>query len=153
MSARVDFSPSSNGFFNTNVTINRTFPAILNGHMTETEWKTFCDRIDEVLVKVGPLQQRMILMFVGIGFVMVGGFVAIGVLMSSGAFFANPALFPVLGFGSVFLFACCGFGSVCFTAQQGRVIETDLEKVCNEESARRPNVSIHVRVRFLYKSV
>ncbi len=148
MSARVDFSPSGYGLCNANVTINRACPAILNGHMTETEWKTFCDRVDEVLAKVGPLQQRMVLMFAASGFVMMGGFIAIGVLMSSGAFFANPAIFPVIGFGSVFLFGCCGFGSIIFTAQQGRAIEVDLEKVCNEESARRPNVSIHVRVRF-----
>ena len=41
------------------ITIDRTFPGVLGRIMSEHEWTSFCDKIDEALAPAGPLRKKL----------------------------------------------------------------------------------------------
>jgi len=148
-SARVDFDGLYSGAglcqkF-TPVQINRTFPAILNGHLSMHTWNEFCNRVDEALVPANKAKKRLgvgIKLFFGLSFTLV----LVQILLISVDM--GPSI-PFLFFFAVAIlmlsFSCLTAKMACSTSGAFE----EVKRVCTEMSNRYPDVSINVRDQFV----
>ena len=131
------------------IAIDRTFPGELSGAMSEYEWTSFCDKIDEALAPANS--HRKIFM---IAVFSVFALITIGIL--SVVFFGirssdddvGNGIPKILGIAIPFFFAIMIvmiiFG--CYISSKMRKVIGDADQVCEDESKKRPNVSFHFRV-------
>lgn len=127
------------------IKIERPFPGILNGQISESEWTSFCDRVDQALLPIADMKRKsrkMTLIFYLAFIIFFGVFFAIrfglGGYYSSYISYILPAVFIPL-----FIM------NVCFMMRLMKMAGetlTQLKQVCEDESNRRSNVSFHVRV-------
>jgi len=129
--------------------IDRSFPGILSGKMSESEWTSFCNDVDKTLEPVGPIKgqimakMKMLACGMFASFAVIAGITATGALTNSVGFYIYPVLFFSFPLG-IFCVSKRAFASV---AGELRKVMTDLEEVCERESARRHDVSFHVRAQ------
>lgn len=140
---------------NGDVTIDRAFPGLLDGFMSQFEWTTFCDRIDEALRPVSALKKKMRMYYCLYVLLFVGMSAAIPILATSDIAYnlvSSAAYVPIL----VVIF-CVPMGLFYFLARRmtmkAKEILAGVQKVCDEESAKRSNVSFHIRVSFSIKHI
>mmetsp|Transcript_15981 Transcript_15981/g.15378 ORF Transcript_15981/g.15378 Transcript_15981/m.15378 type:complete len:223 (+) Transcript_15981:57-725(+) len=128
------------------IKIERSFPGILNGQMSESEWTNFCDRVDQTLLPIADVRRKkrkMTLIFILLMVIFFGVF-AIFITGSGGISFL-PFL-PVVIIAPFII-------NVCFMirmSKKARETWTQLKQVCEDESNRRSNVSFHVRDEKIY---
>jgi hypothetical protein len=127
--------------------IDRAFPGILSNKMSEGEWISFCNEVDKTLAPVGPIKGqimgRMKMLACGMfaSFAVIAGISISGVLTNSVGFYIYPVMFFSLPLG-LFCFSNRAFSSVAVELNK---CMKDLEEACERESARRHDVSFHVR--------
>lgn len=127
--------------------IDRAFPGILSNKMSEGEWTSFCNEVDKTLAPVGPIKgqimgkMKMLACGMFVSFAVVAGISISGVLQNSVGFFIYPIMFFSLPLG-LFCFSKRAFSSVAVELNK---CMKDLEEACERESARRHDVSFHVR--------
>ena len=135
------------------ISIDRTFPGALSGAMSEYEWTSFCDKVDEALAPAGPLRQQIL----GSGkYGALFLFVAFGVYALTfsvgfrGGSNLPPFVYPVVGIVFFLVFVCGGCMSFRPIIKKLQEIIKKVELVCEEESRKRSNVSFHLRVSRRY---
>lgn len=119
---------------------------------SSSEWTTFCDKIDKAFEPLGALKkkiQRMMMLSKGIAFTMFAVVALItGLSVSFGAGSSRFTIFPlfiVLGLLMVGIPAGIGCYTVRMTTEESNAIKADLQRVVNEESERKYQVSFHLR--------
>lgn len=132
------------------VTVDRALPSPLAQIYSSSEWATFCDKLNKALEPFEALKKKVIRMTIlsaGLGFGMfVIAAAIIGISFGTGN--VGSRIFP--------LFIACGILMVgvpaalqCYTVkmamEQSNIIKADLQRVVNEESERRYQVSFHLR--------
>lgn len=132
------------------VTVDRSLPSPLAQIYSSSEWATFCDKINKALEPFEALKKkvlRMTMLSMGFGFGMFAIAAAtIGISFGTGrgGFNIFP-LFIVLGLLMVFVPAAVGCYTAKMAMEQSNIIKADLQRVVNEESERRYEVSFHLR--------
>ena len=128
------------------IKIERPFPGILNGQISESEWTSFCDRVDQTLLPIADAKRqfrKMKLIYFLLSVILVGVFAIIffvsrGRYYSYNIFYILPAvIFPLSIINACFM--------IRLRKKAGETL-TQLKQVCEDESNRRSNVSFHVRV-------
>lgn len=142
-SARIDIYGGQHGLCNTNdITVSRTMPAILSSSTISTiEWNTFCDQLDMALKPATTMKKVMM----GSMFILPVIFIVFAVT-SFASFSSGGGGLGFVGFiiGAVVMFG--GFALMAFVMMSARTkISSGLRKVCDEKSAKHPDVSFHVR--------
>ena len=142
-SARIDIYSGQQGLCNTNgITVSRTMPAILSSSTISTiEWNTFCDQLDMALKPAATMKKVMM----GSMFILPVIFIIFAVT-SFASFSSGGSSLGFVGFiiGAVVMFG--GFALMAFVMMSARTkISSGLRKVCDETSAKHPDVSFHVR--------
>ena len=126
------------------LTIDRICPGVLCRAMSEHEWTSFCDKIDETLAPAGPLKQKIrsygrcdiIIVFANVAMFAVPSFLPVNI---------PDFYYPLAGSISFLTFVWAG----CMRyrpAKKLQKIKKKVEQVCEEESRRKSNVSFHFRV-------
>ncbi len=149
MSTRIDILGQRGGIHaqpGKNVIIDRKFPGILNGRMSEFEWTSFCDNVDRAIAPIGPLKTQLSRGAMRGGVLMFAFFAVIAVLvttrvLSDKIHMILPPLFIVFMIVPTVL----SFRRFKLVAVQLSKIMADLEAVCQAESDKRSDVSFHVR--------
>lgn len=152
MSARIEILNQKTGFQqNPNpIVVDRNMPAILNGRMTQTEWKTFCDNIDQALEPMTPLKNNMFcrMKAAGIGCLAVFPILFLPNLIkededNDDRLNSTPTVAYVVPLFAVAL--CCIFAFVMFTVRstmaQINVAGEQVIRVIAAESAKRSDVT------------
>lgn len=142
-SARIDIYGGQHGLCNTNgITVSRTMPAILSSSTISTiEWNTFCDQLDMALKPAATMKKVMMASM----FILPVIFIILAIT-SFASFSSGGGGFGFTGFiiGAVVMFG--GFALMAFVMMSARTkISSGLRKVCDETSAKHPDVSFHVR--------
>lgn len=143
---RIDIQ-GQRSFCATSLTVSRTLPAILGGHMSDYEWNQFCDSVDMALEPASKAKKKLaILGSVSVLFCMVG-FLVFGLLFATsasshgGPSFATFAL-PIACFVLFGLVTCA---SSIYISKESEKTRQELTRVCEEQSARNRSISFHVR--------
>lgn len=130
------------------VTVDRSLPSPLAQIYSSSEWATFCDKINKALEPFEALKKkvrRMTMLSIGFSIGMFAIAAAtIGISFGTGGFKIFP-LFIVLGLLMVFVPAAVGCYTAKMATEQSNIIKADLQRVVNEESERRYEVSFHLR--------
>ena len=142
-SARIDIYGGQHGLCNTNgITVSRTMPAILSSSTISTiEWNTFCDQLDMALKPAATMKKVMMASM----FILPVIFIILAIT-SFASFSSGGGGFGFTGFiiGAVVMFG--GFALMAFVMMSARTkISSGLRKVCDETSAKHPDLSFHVR--------
>ena len=129
------------------IKIERPFPGILNGQISESEWTSFCDRVDQTLLPIADAKRqsrKMKLIYFLLSVILVGVFFAIIFLVPRGDYY-SPYIFYILPAVYIPLFIMNACFMIRLRKKAGETL-TQLKQVCEDESNRRSNVSFHVRV-------
>ena len=129
------------------IKIERPFPGILNGQISESEWTSFCDRVDQALLPIADMKRKsrkMKLIYFLLSVILVGVFFAIIFLVPRGDYY-SPYIFYILPAVYIPLFIMNACFMIRLRKKAGETL-TQLKQVCEDESNRRSNVSFHVRV-------
>ena len=59
-SGRIDISGQAGMCDSSGVTISRSKPAILEGHLNDFAWKLFCDKIDAALKPIAKVKKMFV---------------------------------------------------------------------------------------------
>ena len=105
------------------------------------EWNTFCDQLDKALKPAATMKKVMMASM----FILPAIFI-IFAITSFASFSSGGGGLGFVGFiiGAVVMFG--GFGLMAFVMMSARTrISSGLRKVCDETSAKHPDVSFHVR--------
>ena len=143
------------------VTISRSMPAVMEERMNDFAWKSFCDKMDEALKPVTMAKKIMAFgiggtMTVAFTFIIVG-FVTFATLasnyntVSSFGHSTSPALGMIpFGVGMV-LMIVGSVGSSCYASSKSSEAMNAMKKVCEDTSAMHQGISFHIRdeMRFL----
>ena len=126
------------------LTIDRTCPGVLSGFMSEHEWTSFCNKIDEALAPASLLKQKQDC-YGCIFFLLAIAFIPLFFVEK----YLNLSLFVVAV--SLFVFLCVGLVvNSCVTMKLQEIKKKKVEPVCQEESRKISNVSFHYRVSERY---
>ena len=140
MSCRIDFKQG-----NGTQIIDRTFPGILSGKISDGEWNAFCEQIDKAVEPIGAMTKSMMK---NVGILMAASFVGFGI---------TAAIFTMTGdkgfiYGPVFFVTCVMTLPFYFFAQQARKmqaegmkIEGEVVSILTAETNKRAEVSFHLR--------
>ena len=110
--------------------------------MSEHEWRSFCKKIDKALKPVGPLRQNQ-RCYYRIIEVMVLMLCLTSLFLSTESSTAAP-FFVFIVSALVFCFITyMGFTS---TKKKLQDVKEKVERICRQESRKKPNVSFHFRV-------
>ena len=137
----------SQGCGTTPVTIDRTLPASLEPLISNSEWNRFCDYMDRALKPIEGIKQRasrLMLIAVCASFFI---FALIAILGGS-LFKNNGNIFPVFAVLGILFIAIPAFMSFCtwkVTEKEMNSVIQDVQRVLNDESIRRSNISFHWR--------
>lgn len=132
------------------VNIQRTFPAILDGHMSQSEWESFCNEVDKT---VAPLQNwrrhHTIRLVIGtlLPVLPLGGFLYY-MLGFDDSYYDLDAPWPpkqAIVFGVLLFFSSMLIPlSFRILYRQCEKLELEMRRVLSVESAKRSNVSFHL---------
>ena len=138
MSCRIDFKQG-----NGTQIIDRTFPGILSGKISDGEWNAFCEQIDKAVEPIGAMTKSMTK---NMCILMVASFVVFGI---TGAIFTMD---KGIIYGPVVLVTCGMILPFYFFAQQGRKvraegmkIEAEVVSILTAETSKRAEVSFYLR--------
>ena len=105
--------------------------------MSEYEWTSFCDKIDETLAPAGPLNRKFVrYMKILIFVVMASIFICFQKVDLSPLVFVI-ALLVIIGVNKKHLIPAL---------QEFLKVKKKAEQICEEESRKRSNISFHYRV-------
>jgi len=126
-----------------NFIIDRKFPGILNGRMSELEWTSFCDNVDRAIEPIGPLKTQL-RREVMCGGVLMFAFFAVYVVL---VFTLIDKIHLILPSSILFTIvpAAISFRRFNLVAMQLSKVMADLEAVCETESDKRSEVSFYVK--------
>lgn len=124
-----------------NLRVDPTMPAIMKGRVAESEWKFFCEQVDEHLQGLKNIK-KCFYIYVGI---VVAGFLLtmVGIVLS----------FQMSPFGSTaFVLFLIPLGLMigliifaCFLAKTANSTYEEVQRVCEEASKKQTLVSYHLR--------
>mmetsp|Transcript_6289 Transcript_6289/g.15632 ORF Transcript_6289/g.15632 Transcript_6289/m.15632 type:complete len:271 (+) Transcript_6289:115-927(+) len=152
-SGRIDIAGQMGRCDTSAVTISRSMPAVLSGHINDFAWKSFCDKMDEALKPTSAAKKKMtigsgITMGVGILFIIVG-FITFGTQGMNSVNSFGESGSPMIGFAifgaGMAIMIIGGFGSSFYGNSVAVRMRDGIRKVCEETSALHPGVSFHVR--------
>ena len=125
-----DFSPSN--------TLQRSMPAVMDGHFTSHQWTTFCEEIDEALTPVNKAARcSRIFNWIAIAAFLgcfLSTFAVIGGVMTGAAFIAAFAINIV---GSL--------TTKSYTNSRRQEAIAEMNRVCEDTSRLHPGLSFHPR--------
>lgn len=151
MSARIELL--GQGFTSQAVKIDRSFPGILADKMSNSAWLAFCDEVDTVLEPLTPMKQKVKRGLILTTVASIGLFAALAIMGATGSVITSSGVSPVyIGF-----FIACAVVPMAFQcstmrtvmSQTTRIME-NLQRVLNTESAKRSDVSFHIRTERYY---
>ena len=151
MSARIELL--GQGFTSQAVKIDRSFPGILADKMSNSAWLAFCDEVDTVLEPLTPMKQKVKRRLILTTVASIGLFAALAIMGATGSVITSSGVSPVfIGF-----FIACAVVPMAFQcstmrtvmSQTTRIME-NLKRVLNTESAKRSDVSFHIRTERYY---
>lgn len=151
MSARIELL--GQGFTSQAVKIDRSFPGILADKMSNSAWLAFCDEVDTVLEPLTPMKQKVKRRLILTTVASIGLFAALAIMGATGSVITSSGVSPVfIGF-----FIACAVVPMAFQcstmrtvmSQTTRIME-NLQRVLNTESAKRSDVSFHIRTERYY---
>jgi len=154
-SARINLNGQTDGsFFCGNnvvdITIDRTFPAILDGRLSITAWTEFCDQVDNTLRPVSDIKRRLgKSMKIFPVFMCIPFFIVPVIIFTSDFYAENFWLFYLIPVFSIALFVVYGCYMKKIMNELFAILE-DLKRVCADTSNRYSDVSFHVREEFVY---
>jgi len=127
--------------------VDRTLPALLQGHMTDSEWTAFSRKLERV-VEPGLRAGRTIPFIFG-------GLFIVTVIIFAATFATFAKTSPEDGVGSVppvavfvfvpILWVVVGVGSIVMVRRRQTEVIDKLQCVCAEESRSYPHLSFHIR--------
>lgn len=146
----------TNGAGDGPITIDRSFPGLLSGAMSESEWTSFCDKIDETLAPTNSLRQQALRLLLSLLLTMVIvifiyslitsiGF-SIGFRSSSGILYV---MYNVFWFIGIVIILVVNYRRVLPVFQKLQQNKNDFEQICKDETKKRPNVLFHVKDELL----
>jgi hypothetical protein len=121
--------------------IDRTFPAIMNGRMSEHEWELFCDQVDQHIV---PLNKLRYLLMGGIFAVFAAFILVMTILMNdfdNSSSSNSPFVFFLIPLGLMIGLVVLS----CYVSSVARVALDKVRQVCEAASRDNPKVSLHLR--------
>ncbi|GFH44346.1 predicted protein [Chaetoceros tenuissimus] len=133
-----------------NIKIERTFPEILHGHISNSEWETFCNKVDDIVLPLEAYRKNHYFRMTTIGvlFVIVCG---VSVYVTDQEI-GGPIVEAVVGGIFVVVFLLFPWSFIRFR-NQCKELEEELIRVLNSESAREntnSNVSFSLYENPLY---
>ena len=147
--AQINITNLNDGRSRGNINIERTFPAILDGHMSLSEWETFCNQVDKTIAPLEGyrrsfFQKRII---GGVLSLIMFGLLMYFVTQDTYAYAYNggpPVKIIVVGvlFAMMSLIVPFSFRRLW---KQCLELEEEVKRVLSNESAKRSNVSFHLR--------
>ncbi|GFH44345.1 hypothetical protein CTEN210_00819 [Chaetoceros tenuissimus] len=147
--AQINITNLNDGRSRGSITIERTFPAILDGHMSLSEWETFCNEVDKTIAPLGGyrrsfFQKRII---GGVLSLIMFGLLMYFVTKDTYSYAYNggpPMRVIVVGvlFAMIGLIVPISFRRLW---KQCLELEEEVKRVLSNESAKRSNVSFHLR--------
>jgi len=129
-----------------NFIIDRKFPGILNGRMSELEWTSFCDNVDRAIEPIGPLKTQLRREVMCGGVLMFAFFAVLAILVTTRVLSNKMHLFlPPLFILFTIVPAVLSYRRFKLVAMQLSKVMADLEAVCETESDKRSEVSFYVK--------
>lgn len=130
------------------IKIERPFPGILNGQISESEWTSFCDRVDHKLERLADFKRKAKKMI----FICLVSLIILSVLFVvlpvPGGLSSLYIYIPV----SIIVYAILYFYIISPMNRKGNEALNDLKQVCDDETKKIPNVSFHLREARQYTS-
>lgn len=140
MSCRIDFKQG-----NGTQIIDRTFPGILSGKISDGEWNAFCEQIDKAVEPIGAMMKSMMkntcILMVAV-FVVFGITVAITRMTGDKGRIYGPVVFVTCGMILPFYFFAQQARKV---RAEGMKIEAEVVSILTAETNKRVEVSFHLR--------
>ncbi len=133
---------------NSKVAIDRAMPASLTNHLSSTEWEFFCNQVDNALAPLQDIKDRIrrMMRWASISaFVMF--FVIAGGMVLSATLIQSVVVIPILSMLG-FIFVLPGFIMFCrfrSAVTDVNAVFQDAQKVVEAESAKRSDVSFHMK--------
>mmetsp|Transcript_43919 Transcript_43919/g.92426 ORF Transcript_43919/g.92426 Transcript_43919/m.92426 type:complete len:255 (+) Transcript_43919:190-954(+) len=158
-SGRIDISGQGGLCDSSELTVSRSMPAVLSGRMLDSEWKSFCDKMDEALEPASKGKRTMTIGLRSTGAIgillILSGFITFGMLATRSVNSFGESTSPF--FGSIIFvsgMAVLSLGSmsfICYGRSEANKAKNGIRRVCEETSARHRGISFHVRddVQFL----
>jgi len=146
-SVRIDLNGQTQGCSNDPVTIDRSLPASLEPHISNSEWNRFCDYVDRALKPIESIKKRatcLLLIGVGASFFL---FALIAILGGT-LFNSDVNLFPMFIVLGILFVAIPAFMSFCTMKEAEKEMNNvirDVQRVLSDEGIRRSNISFHWR--------
>ncbi|KAG7354470.1 hypothetical protein IV203_003826 [Nitzschia inconspicua] len=128
--------------------VDQTMPAIMKGRVSDTEWKLFCDQINDLLQPLNQLQRY----FLFLGSLVVVGFLVV-MLISVLTF--GQFRFRGVSFSLFIIPLCLMVGMVIFLCHVNTKYNDCCKKiqaVCEETSRKQPLVSYHLRNDYIVRA-
>lgn len=133
--------------------IDRAMPVILTGRISESEWITFCDQVDKIVL---PLNEYRKLLYIGFIALPLSFIVSVAVSIISFGFTASSSSSmspqPLLAIASpmlIFLLPMfimiAVIGSLLYASHQTQKAFVDVKQVCESISNRYEMLSFHLR--------
>mmetsp|Transcript_35203 Transcript_35203/g.84089 ORF Transcript_35203/g.84089 Transcript_35203/m.84089 type:complete len:251 (+) Transcript_35203:290-1042(+) len=149
-SGRIDIECNSSSCcdFNPTNTLQRSMPAVMDGHMTSHQWTTFCDEIDESLKPVNKAARcTRVFSFVTLaafGCVFLFMFASIGRAMTGGVTSNMSSLFIsfFVAFAVIIVGSCV---TRSYTISRREETIAEMNRVCEDTSRLHPGLSFHSR--------
>lgn len=152
-SCRIELQGQTTSSFNVSstVSIDRSIPALLGDRMSNQEWISFCDNVDQALEPAQTIRKQLACCtFLSVA-ASIGIFIAIAVMGATGRIFSIGS---GGGFNPVYIVLFIAF-IVAPTSIQCYIIKKrseglskvydDLRTVINAESSKRSDISFHLR--------
>ena len=122
--------------------IDRCCPGTLDAVMSESEWTSFCDRVDHKLECLADFKRKAKKMI----FICLVSLIILSVLFVvlpvPGGLSSLYIYIPV----SIIVYAILYFYIISPMNRKGNEALNDLKQVCDDETKKLPNVSFHLRV-------
>lgn len=126
---------------NDSLRVDPTIPAIMRGRVAESDWKQFCDKVDEHLQEISNARQRACIHFF-IVFAWVLCLVGYGLSMVID--FGFPGA-PIIMFSITFFGTIIAVFFLQHTKSKEKSSCEKIRRVCEEESKKQSLVSYHFR--------
>ena len=128
--------------------LDRSYPAILNGHYSESQFNLFCDKVDAVIQEnVVPFKRSMMIFrtwsfVIPMIFMLVINFV---VFRDLSRVSMNPVMIPGIIIPFMFVFVAGIFWYTRKVRQMSETVNSKVGVVCEEASRESSSVSFHLR--------
>lgn len=142
------------------VIVSRHMPAILVGHIDDSSWNSFCDKLDEAIRPLGKMKKTMkiwcfypLALFVPL---IVVGLVTTAILVtqsSSSAGESMDRLLPLLFLIAFFAAIPWAVGMASYQTRCKKRANEEVRNICSETSASLPSVSFQAFIELRYIQV